>query len=175
MGFVLDAWLTPLVYGWFHKPMWMAWMSGLTHLGDTGVVLAAALLAAVESASVRIRRGRSAAPLLVWLGIPISGGAALWIKEVVGRPRPWQVYPAWETVPEGMNRSFPSGHAVVAFALAAALALRWPKVRWLVFGLAAAVAVSRVALGLHWMSDVVAGAVLGVSVVLLLNRLEKGR
>lgn len=144
-------------------------------MGDYKVALAAALLAVVESVCVRVRRGRSAAPLLAWLGIPLSSGMALWMKEVVGRPRPWQVYPAWEAVPEGMNRSFPSGHAVAAFALAAALALRWPKARWLWFGLAATVALSRVALGLHWMSDVVVGGALGLSVVLLLNRLEKGR
>lgn len=61
--------------------------------------------------------------------------------------------------------SFPSGHTTLAFALAAAVGLRWPRWRAVSLGLAAAVGLSRVALGLHWPTDVLAGAVLGWGVV----------
>jgi undecaprenyl-diphosphatase len=62
--------------------------------------------------------------------------------------------------------SFPSGHATTAFALATALSLWYPRstIVWLV--LATVVGWSRVALGSHFPSDVVAGAVLGIAVTL---------
>ena len=64
------------------------------------------------------------------------------------------------------NHSFPSGHAMGAFSIAAVLAgefreRRW--VAWVAYGTAGAIAFSRVALGKHFLSDVLAGAVLGDS------------
>ena len=63
--------------------------------------------------------------------------------------------------------SFPSGHATGAFAVAAVFAWefrerRWA--RWVAYGTASLVAVSRVGLGRHFPSDVLAGAVLGRSI-----------
>jgi len=65
------------------------------------------------------------------------------------------------------NGSFPSGHAMGSFAVAAAFAgaygdKKW--VPWLSFGLASLVGASRVALGRHFPADVVVGAVLGTSI-----------
>jgi undecaprenyl-diphosphatase len=73
--------------------------------------------------------------------------------------------------------SFPSGHATngAAFGLAAGLTLaltvahhRWSKALWVATGLlfAALVGVSRLLLGVHWLSDVVAGWALGSSTAL---------
>lgn len=62
------------------------------------------------------------------------------------------------------NAAFPSSHAANAFALAFILARRWRRWAW-AFGLfAALVAFSRIWLDRHWLSDVVAGSVLGVVV-----------
>ena len=65
------------------------------------------------------------------------------------------------------NGSFPSGHAMGSFAVAAAFAgayedKKW--VPWLSFGLATAVSASRLALGRHFPADVIVGAVLGTSI-----------
>jgi undecaprenyl-diphosphatase len=95
------------------------------------------------------------------------------IKFVVGRPRPCTgVLPSVRTLmgfgcDVELDPSFPSGHASRAFALAAFVGLRF---RWragsAAFGFAVLVGLSRIYLGVHWPSDVVAGALLGVGLAL---------
>jgi membrane-associated phospholipid phosphatase len=60
------------------------------------------------------------------------------------------------------NLSFPSGHAALAFATAAALSILIPRWRWAFYVLAACVAAERVLENAHWLSDAVAAAALGV-------------
>jgi undecaprenyl-diphosphatase len=62
--------------------------------------------------------------------------------------------------------SFPSGHATTAFAAALLLALWYPRAAGVFVGLAGLVALSRVMLGSHFPSDVLAGALLGSVVAL---------
>jgi undecaprenyl-diphosphatase len=59
------------------------------------------------------------------------------------------------------NSSFPSGHAAGAFSLATVLSNKYPHLRLPFYILAGAVSVSRVYLGAHYPSDVVAGAIIG--------------
>lgn len=58
--------------------------------------------------------------------------------------------------------SFPSGHSAVAFAVARVLAQRYPKRKWLYYGLAGAVALARVVSEAHFPSDVLVGAAAGI-------------
>jgi undecaprenyl-diphosphatase len=60
------------------------------------------------------------------------------------------------------SSSFPSGHSASAFAFASAVAMEHPRASAAVFPLAAAVSYSRVHTGVHWPSDVAAGAAIGV-------------
>jgi undecaprenyl-diphosphatase len=77
------------------------------------------------------------------------------------------------------THSFPSGHATTSFACATVLAAAVPRLGIPLYLLAAAVAWSRVYVGVHWPSDVLAGAVLGTGVGILvlrvLPRLEAAR
>jgi undecaprenyl-diphosphatase len=87
------------------------------------------------------------------------------IKELLHRVRP-----TFNPVAETLGPSFPSGHSATAAAFYAAVALvvarrRSPRVRSLLAGAAVAIAIgvaaSRVLLGVHWLSDVVAGLAFG--------------
>ena len=92
----------------------------------------------------------------------LASFASTWAKGVFDRARPPLSdvgISAIAVLPR--SASFPSGHATTAFAAAAALAVMRPSLRWWAFGLAAAVAFSRVYLGVHFAGDVLAGALLG--------------
>ena len=87
------------------------------------------------------------------------------VKELLHRVRP-----TFNPIAETLGPSFPSGHSATAAALYAAVALvlarrRSPRTRALLAGGAAAIAVgvacSRVMLGVHWLSDVIAGLAFG--------------
>jgi undecaprenyl-diphosphatase len=65
--------------------------------------------------------------------------------------------------------SFPSGHATVGFACATVLALAVPRLTWALVALAALIAFSRVYVGVHYPGDILAGAVLGVGLGVLVR------
>lgn len=66
--------------------------------------------------------------------------------------------------------SFPSGHASLAFGIAAAVAYYYPKTSIVFFAAAALVSVGRIVAGVHWPSDILAGAVAGIIGAFLARR-----
>jgi membrane-associated phospholipid phosphatase len=84
-------------------------------------------------------------------------------KYSIRRQRPFESYPFIEKETDGGSPSFPSGHTSEAFALATSVSLIYPK--WYViapsFVWACTVGYSRMDLGVHYPSDVLAGAILG--------------
>jgi membrane-associated phospholipid phosphatase len=83
------------------------------------------------------------------------------VKRFVRRPRP-DVVPLLVRIQR--TGSFPSGHAATSAAAAAALCLVAPDLAVLWIAMAGAMAISRIYVGVHWPSDVVAGAGLGLVV-----------
>ncbi len=90
------------------------------------------------------------------------------IKGKTLRPRPFNVYPAIRCVGKALDQfSFPSGHTLHAVAFSIVVLAYYPALFWLVVPFAALVALSRPILGLHYPSDVLAGALLGALIALL--------
>jgi undecaprenyl-diphosphatase len=75
-----------------------------------------------------------------------------------------------QTKRQPKTTSFPSGHAASAFAFATAATIERPELAVPLFGLAAGVAYSRVHVGVHYPSDVVAGAIIGTGIGLATTR-----
>ena len=86
------------------------------------------------------------------------------LKDLFDRARPSVADPhLGSVVAIPGNPSFPSGHAATAFAAATAVAILCPRLRPWALALAAAVALSRVYLRVHYPLDVLAGALLGAA------------
>jgi undecaprenyl-diphosphatase len=101
-----------------------------------------------------------------------AAGLSLLLRQWIGRARPPFVYPEPEplvSVPH--TGAFPSGHASTAFACATVIAWASRRLAAPAYVLAAAIAWSRVYVGVHWPLDVLGGALLGVLVATALLRL----
>jgi undecaprenyl-diphosphatase len=92
---------------------------------------------------------------------------ALGIKAATARPRPFETIPqADPLIGATVGQSMPSGHAATSFAGALVLTYVLRRSAPYVFLLATAIAFSRVYVGVHYLSDVVAGAALGAAMAL---------
>lgn len=100
----------------------------------------------------------------------IAGSISTLIKWVAGRKRPFTgngpldfrpFRDGWYGFTHQTNLAFPSGHACISFSTATALAIWFPRWRGLFYGLAIIVSVERVAENAHYLSDSIAGALLG--------------
>lgn len=147
-------------------------------LAEVGGGIGAAACTAIAAALLlALRRARDAAAVATAaiLGVALSES----MKALVLRPRPWdQLY-------SSQASSFPSGHSMGAAALAVSLVLvlaasdRVPRsaMRWAGVAAAAWIACmmwSRTALHVHWLTDTLAGALLGACVAILSRSLWFG-
>ncbi len=141
----------------WRPPSWFRlWMIGATRFADGWgyVALAVALVAAGGEGWEAMGAGSVAAVLASLLLVAL--------KRRFRRARPCDLAPPLFYHVKPPDRfSFPSGHTMNAFAVGTVLALSFPPAAPLVVFLAASIGASRVALGLHYVSDVVAGALLG--------------
>ena len=107
--------------------------------------------------------------------IVIAGVLSTSIKNVVRRDRPFVTYPEIELETEAGSLSFPSGHTSLAFSLATSVSIVYPK--WYViapsYAWAGAVGYSRMHLGAHYPTDVIAGAFIGVGSAWLSYKINK--
>jgi undecaprenyl-diphosphatase len=104
----------------------------------------------------------------VFVSIGGAGLIANLTKNIVGRARPklFDDGGPLDFKPFAFDAdyaSFPSGHATNIFAFATVIGMLWPKGRVLLYTLAAWIAASRVLIGEHYVTDVVAGAMLGTA------------
>jgi undecaprenyl-diphosphatase len=122
---------------------WYALMAGLVAIDGVAALPAVAQMAATGAVGVL---------------------AYKWLKARTSRPRPYQVRAAIRRGADPLDQfSFPSGHTLHAASFSILMIAYALPLAWLVAPFACAVAVSRLVLGLHYPSDVIAGAALGAT------------
>src|ERR1700676_1497184 len=139
-------------------PRWMRlWMVAATRGGDGWLWYGIGLVVAFIGGPERFR-AVIAAVLAVSVGIALFLG----LKRACGRKRPCAMEPhSWATLLPPDQFSFPSGHTITAFSVALSLAAFYPAMLIGLLFCAFSVALSRVLLGMHFLSDVLAGAAIG--------------
>jgi undecaprenyl-diphosphatase len=99
--------------------------------------------------------------------VAVAAGLAsfLILKRIAGRERPCALEPhAWSSLLPPDRFSFPSGHTITAFAVAIPIGLCYPALLAGLIFCALSVAASRILLGLHYLSDVLAGILIGTTI-----------
>src|ERR1700722_2638316 len=91
-----------------------------------------------------------------------------WLKHTLVRERPFIRHPGITLAMPPLDRySFPSGHTLHAVSFTWIAVERFPELAWILIQLAGLIAASRVVLGLHYPSDVLAGGAIGAALAML--------
>jgi len=145
----------------WQAPCWIrVWMLCATRGGDGWLWCSMGLMILLMGGEQRLR-AIGAGAIAAGLGIALF----LRLKKATGRRRPGAFEPhCWATLLPPDQFSFPSGHTITAFAVAASLSRFYPELAVGLLFCAVSVAASRVLLGMHFLSDVVAGAAIGAAV-----------
>lgn len=147
------------VHRWRAPRCVQVWAVCATRGGDGWLWWAMGLIVFLFGGAERFR-ALGAAAVAAGAGVAVQ----LWLKKAAERTRPCALEPhCWSTVLPPDSLSFPSGHTITAFAVATALSRGYPGLAAGLFFCAASVAISRVLLGMHFLSDVIAGIVIGAA------------
>ena len=151
IAFSITNYRTPILTGFMHT---------VSFIGSAlGVIIITSVLFLYD------RKKRSYIPVLL-LTLISAIAISYILKYLVARPRP-NILPL-----EIKNSfSFPSTHAAAIFAPFLLIDNSFPKLKWLWLALAMLVIVSRVYLGVHYLSDVIAGALLGYIMGIVILRI----
>src|SRR6185312_13673228 len=139
-------------------PRWVRRLAiAATRAGDGWLWYLIGLCVLIFGGSERLTAVASAgSAALVGVGLFMS------LKKLSGRKRPCEIEPhCWATLLPPDQFSFPSGHTITAFSVGMALAAFYPFLLPVLLFCAISIGASRVLLGMHFLSDVLAGAAIG--------------
>jgi undecaprenyl-diphosphatase len=139
------------------------WFRLISRLGD-GMFWYAVMLGIV------LTQGDAGVVPAIHMGLAGLTGTLVykWLKGKTLRPRPYEVHQdIWLTGRPLDRFSFPSGHTLHAVAFCSVGLTYYPELAWLLLPFTIMVGMSRVILGLHYPSDVIAGAVIGGAIAAL--------
>ena len=138
----------------------MVWLGMIEKLGAVWIVLAI-----VVGVACRLGLARTLAVAgLTAITTFAADAVAFGVKDLTSRTRPFVAHPQIHPLYAVHSSSFPAGHAATAFAGAVLLTAVVPRLWPAFFGLAALIGFSRIYDGVHYPTDVVAGALLGAAV-----------
>ena len=144
----------------WRAPRWVrTWMFLATRAGDGWLWAVIGLALLLSSDPLRFRAVEAA-------GSAVGAGILIFhrIKRVFCRIRPRDIEPhCWAKIVTRDKFSFPSGHSTTAFAVATSLGCFYPEIMPVLVILAANVAISRMIIGMHFLSDVLAGSAMGLA------------
>lgn len=145
------------VHRW-RPPRWFRlWMIFATRGGDGWLWYGLSALVLVFGGSTRYEAVTAA-----WTACGAGAILFLVLKKLTGRKRPNALVPhCWATLLPPDQFSFPSGHTITAFAFTVAVGSIYPHLMGALLVCALSVATSRIVLGMHFLSDVIVGAILG--------------
>ena len=143
----------------WRAPRWIRiWMICATRGGDGWLWYAMGLIIALFGGADRyVALGKA--------GLAAAVGVILFlnIKRAINRRRPSALEPhCWARLLPPDQFSFPSGHTITAFAIALPLGLYYPTLLSGLIFCACSIALSRILLGLHFLTDVIAGCAIGL-------------
>ncbi len=142
----------------WRAPQWVRlWMLWATRGGD-GWLWAAAGLGILQFGGEERYAALGAAGMSAGIGMALY----LTLKPALRRERPCAIEPhIWATLLPPDRFSFPSGHSIVAFGVALPLASFYPPMTGALLFAAVSIALSRIILGMHFLSDVIVGSAIG--------------
>jgi len=145
----------------WRAPRWFrCWMIAATRMGDGWLWYTLGAMLLLYGGPQKFAAVRSAGAAAI-LGIFVFK----LLKRLSQRPRPCQLEAhCWAKVLPPDKFSFPSGHTMTAFSIALVISYYYPLLEGTLFFVAISIAVSRIVLGMHFLSDVLAGIVLGVAI-----------
>ncbi len=141
------------------SPPMDTFMTGITHLGDYGLIWIG--LAIVLMAIPKTRKSGYALALAMIAGLIICN---LLMKNIIARPRPFELWHYPIIIDKPIGYSFPSGHSSNSFIAATVIAMRYRKFAIPAYVMASLIAFSRVYLCVHYPSDIIAGAIIGIGI-----------
>jgi undecaprenyl-diphosphatase len=145
------------VHRW-RAPRWVRlWMICSTRLGD-GLLWYSLAFVLFAFGGLRGQRALCSAGAAAGAGIILFYTA----KRLSGRKRPCALEKhCWAAILPPDQFSFPSGHSITAFAITVCVGLYYPNLFGFLLFCALSIAVSRIILGMHFFSDVLAGCLIG--------------
>src|SRR5437879_5848662 len=143
----------------WRAPRWIRiWMIAATRMGDGWIWYGLGMMLFMFGGPQRFAATGAAGSAAI-LGIFVFKA----LKKLSQRPRPCQLEPhCWSKVLPPDKFSFPSGHTMTAFSIALVLCYFYRGVEVPLGFFACSIATSRIVLGMHFLSDVLAGAIIGV-------------
>jgi len=142
-------------------PRWFrVWMLASSRAGDGGLWVGLGLILLIFGGSRRVEAvlAGSISASLGWIVFFL-------IKRLTGRERPCASEThCWSKLLPPDRFSFPSGHTIMAFAVTAPIGLCYPDLLASLIFCATSIAASRVVLGLHYITDVLAGVFIGCAI-----------
>ncbi len=116
-------------------------------------------------AFIRTQEGYALYLLMLFVAVGAPHVFSIVLSFLIRRKRPYERMPdAWHLPIRVYTPSFPSGHSTIAFATVAFFIIFWHPVVWiaiLLAVLASSIALARVLVGVHYVTDILAGALIG--------------